>query len=147
MIYRKCTVCGNKVEQYTQCVCERKKRLDNYKDYQQRRLQDEAEKERVAFYQSDEWEQCKKSVARHQYNLDLLEWSSGRVVQSELYHHVIEVRDSKDSMIDIYNIIGLTNGNHNKVHAIMKQGPKKRKQIQDMLMDIIDRFEKEYYYE
>jgi hypothetical protein len=133
------------VEQYAQCVCERKKRLDNYKDYQQRRLQDEVEKERVAFYQSDEWEQCRQTVARHQYNLDLVKWSRGRIVQAELYHHVIEVRDSKDSRLDIYNIIGLTQSNHNKIHAIMKQGWEEKKQIQDMLLDILDRFEREYY--
>lgn len=67
MVMRKCTVCGCKVPQYTQCECERQKRLDNYKDYQHRRTLDEEEKERVAFYQSKEWELCRDTVARHQY--------------------------------------------------------------------------------
>lgn len=145
MIYRKCTVCGNKVPQYTQCVCEKKKRLDNYRDYQERRVRDEAEKERTAFYQSKEWEQCRESVARHQYNLDLIEWSKGEVVQAEMYHHVIEVKEDADGRLDTYNIIGLTQANHNKVHAFMNRGSKEKKIMQDMLMDILDRFESEYY--
>lgn len=48
-------------------------------------------------------------------------------------------------MLDINNIIGLTQANHNKLHAIMKRGPKEKKQIQDMLIDILERLENEYY--
>lgn len=145
MIYRKCTVCGCKIPQYTLCPCEQKKRLDNYRDYHQRRIQDEAEKERVTFYQSDEWEQCRNAVASHQFNLDLYEWSKGEVIQADLYHHVIEVRDSTEDRIDIHNIIGLTQGNHNKIHAYMNKGFKQKRDMQNKLMDILERFENEYY--
>lgn len=145
MIYRLCTVCGRKVPQYELCQCEHKKKLDNYRDYQRRRMLDEEEKERVIFYQSDEWKQCRDTVARHQYNMDLIEWSKGNIVQAELYHHVVEVRQSKEERLDIYNIIGLTQANHNKVHAFMNQGYREKKKIQDMLMEILDKFEAEYY--
>lgn len=145
MIYRKCTVCHKKVPQYTKCDCEKKKRLDNYRDYQQRRMRDEEERARVIFYQSKEWERCRDAVSSHQFNLDLIEWSRGRIVQAELYHHVMEIRDSKEDMLDIYNIIGMTQANHNKVHAIMNRGYKDKVKMQDALMDILDRFENEYY--
>ncbi len=141
---RKCSVCGKKVPQYTQCTCELKKRLENYKDYQKRRLQDEAEKERVSFYQSKEWEQCRDNVARHQYNLDLLEWSKGNIIQAEIYHHVIEVRESKDTMLDMSNIIGLTKANHNKVHYCMNQSKKEKEKMQNQLKEILKDFEHLY---
>ncbi|SHN04305.1 hypothetical protein SAMN02746066_04575 [Anaerosporobacter mobilis DSM 15930] len=145
MIYRLCTVCGSKVPQYELCQCEHKKRLDNYRDYQRRRIENEEEKERVDFYHSDEWERCRNTVAAHQFNLDLIEWSKGNIVQADLYHHVIEVRDSKEDRLDIYNIIGVTQANHNKVHAYMNRGQREKKKMQDALMDILDRFETEYY--
>ncbi|MDF2844811.1 MAG: endonuclease domain protein [Herbinix sp.] len=145
MIVRKCTVCGKKVPQYTKCACEIQKRLDNYKDYQKRRVLYEDEKERVDFYQSKEWELCRATVARHQFNLDLLEWSKGNIVQAEVYHHVIEVKESKDVWLDIYNIMGLTQSNHNKLHAQMNQSTRKKKAIQAELMSILHRFEEEFY--
>jgi len=145
MIYRKCTVCGKKTPQYTLCHCETKKRLENYRDYQQRRILDQEEKERVAFYQSKEWEHCRSTVAGHQFNLDLIEWDKGNIIQADLYHHVIEVRDSKIDRLYIHNIIGLTQGNHNKVHAYMNIDYKHKVEMQNRLLDLLDKFEKEYY--
>ena len=145
MIVRKCTVCGAKVPQYTQCSCEQKKKLDNYRDYTRRRILDEQEKERVTFYQSKEWSRCRDAVASHQFNLDIIEWSRGFVVQADLYHHVVEVRNNNTDRLDIYSIIGLTQGNHNRIHAIMNRGAKEKKKMQDILMKMLDDFEDEFY--
>lgn len=145
-VYRLCSHCNKRVEQYKQCSCEIAKRKESYRDYQRRRVSDEKDKKSQVFYNSGDWTRCKEVLESHQFCIDLLELhKTGKVVQAECYHHIVEVKEDWDARLDIYNIIGLTVANHNKVHAIMRQGSKQKKAMQNLLNEILEKFEMEFY--
>jgi hypothetical protein len=145
MIYRKCPICGNKVPQYTECACETTRRRESYKQYQARIIRIENEKKVKDFYNSDEWNKCKANVAAHQFHLDIMELSRGNIVQADLYHHIIEVKDDWESRLDTNNIVGLTQGNHNHIHALMNRSAKEKRMVQDMLRDILENVENSFF--
>jgi hypothetical protein len=127
------------------CECEEKKKRESYRNYRKRRMQDEDEKERQDFYNSGMWKDFRESTAVHQFGLDLIEWNKGRVVDAETYHHIEEVREAWDKRLDKDNVIGMTQDNHNKIHALMKRSKKDKEAIQKALKELIVRFNAEYY--
>lgn len=145
MVYRTCSQCGKRVPEYTLCKCEKEKKRENYRLYQERRLLDKLGKDTYHFYNSGAWTRCKGNAASHQFRLDLIEWDKGNIVEAETYHHIFEIKEDWSRRLDDNNIIGLTQQNHMRVHALMNRSEKDKAMIQEYLMDLLERFNKEYY--
>lgn len=147
MIYRKCTQCHVRVPEYSKCKCEREIRRESLRLYDERRMMDERSKASAIFYKGATWLRCRNSVGNRQYWIDLIEWNKGNIVEVEVFHHIIEVKEDWSLRLDRDNIIGLTQRNHMRVHAMMSKSDKDKALIQDALRELIYKFNKEYYWE
>lgn len=102
---------------------------------------DEEYKEKVAFYKSDTWLQCRDRVLVRCKGIDLYDYyingvfSLGRVV-----HHIVPRKEDKSRQYDVDNLIALTNTNHNKIHDMYKTD---KENIQKMLFELLDRWDRE----
>lgn len=117
---------------------EQKKRFKEYK------LRREDDKEN-SFYNSDSWKRLRASVTAMYFYIDILEYySTGRIIQGENLHHIIEVKEDWARRLDIDNLIYLSSGNHRRVHAYYNKGIKERKQMQKVLFGLVERFVEEF---
>ena len=144
-VYRKCGVCQGRVLVGQLCECEVKKRQENYKVYKQRCKMNEQDASSQEFYNSGQWLRCRDAVATHQFGIDLIEWDKGNVIASEMYHHIVEVKSDKAERLNADNIMGLTQLNHMRVHALMNKSEKDNKLIKKYLLELIIKFNEEYY--
>lgn len=140
-LYRLCSACGKKVAYGTKCNCEIKEQKESYKHYKSNRT-DTREQE---FYSSNSWIKCRNSIASHQLGLDIIEWSKGKVVQAETYHHIIETKDDWSLRLDANNIVGLTKKNHIAIHRLMNKSSENKRKVQEYLKGILKKFEEEFF--
>jgi 5-methylcytosine-specific restriction enzyme A len=127
------------------CIKHERVDKERYKEYQARRLADTEEKKYQEFYESIEWRRLRKVIALGFLEIDILEYyTTGRIVQGERVHHIVELREDWNSRLDIFNLIYLTEKNHRKVHAIYERSERDKKAMQNILFKLIDRFNKEF---
>lgn len=145
MLYRICR-CG-KVINYTERYCKEcskkieEQKREKYKDYKKNRK----DKKEQKFYSSKAWISCRDNIKKHQLGIDLIEWSRGRIVDADTYHHIVELKEDYNKRLDKDNIIGLTQSNHLKVHSLMDKSEIDKRKIQEFLKELLEKFEKEYY--
>lgn len=112
-----------------------------YKEYKLRR-EDKAEQK---FYNTDEWKRIRAACISLQNGIDIVEYyRTGKVVQAEAYHHIEELKDNWERRLDVDNIIGLTERNHRRVHAVYLKGDKEKKSMQRTLLALLDKYYKEF---
>ncbi|AJA49540.1 hypothetical protein CPAST_c34790 [Clostridium pasteurianum DSM 525 = ATCC 6013] len=139
--YRKCGVCGKKVLEHTECECEIAKKKEYYNKYRKNRTDIKEQK----FYRSDSWIRIKDSVKARQLGMDIYEYmTTGLVIQAEMYHHIVEVKDDWNKRLDSDNLIGLTKGNHVYIHSLYNKDEDIRKQTQKILFNMLDKFYKKF---
>lgn len=127
------------------CIKHERVDKERYKEYQARRLADTEEKKYQEFYESIEWRRLRKVIALGFLEIDILEYyTTGRIVQGERVHHIVELREDWNSRLDIFNLIYLTEKNHRKVHAIYERSERDKKAMQNILFKLIERFNKEF---
>lgn len=127
--------------------CIRHEHLDKerYKEYQQRRLQDELQKKYQEFYTSIPWKRLRKEIIATLLGMDILEYyTTGQIVPGERVHHIIELDEDWSSRLDSLNLIYLTEKNHRRVHAAYERSPKDKKAMQTKLFELLDRFYEEF---
>ena len=118
---------------------------ERYKDYQRRRLEDYNEAKAQGFYHSTDWDRIKEAVKAGLYHIDIFEYYlTGKIVEGETVHHIIEVKEDWDSRLDVNNLIYLTNKNHSKIHSKYNAGLDSKKRIQKILFGLLERFNKEF---
>lgn len=122
-----------------------KKQKERYKDYQRRRLEDYNEVMSQAFYQSSDWERLKEAVKASFFHIDIFEYYlTGKIVEGETVHHVIEVKEDWNNRFDINNLIYLTQRNHLLIHNKYNKSLKDKKKAQQILLGLIEKFSKEF---
>lgn len=116
-----------------------------YKEYQRRRRKDKEQKKYQDFYNNPQWRRVSKAIINDYYFIDILEYyRTGNIVEGEAVHHIVELEEDWDSRFDILNLIYLTEKNHRRVHAEYEKGSKEKARMQEILFDLIDRFNKEF---
>lgn len=118
-------------------------RKQNNKDYKAKRT----DKREQGFYNSDEWEALRQQVLAHYFNLDLYGYYvNGRVVQAELVHHVVEIKDygGWEHRLDFNNMFPCTKGTHAVIHAAYKKSSDNKAEMQKQLINLIERFNKDF---
>jgi len=116
-----------------------------YKEYKKRRMQDKEQKKYQDFYNSNEWKRVRDIVIAGCYSIDILEYyKTGKIIQGERVHHIIELEQDWNSRFDIFNLIYLTERNHRRVHEEYKKGNKEKKQMQELLFRLIDKWNNEF---
>ncbi len=122
-----------------------KRQRERYKDYSKRRQADKEQKKYQDFYNSDDWKQERLAVITNCFGIDILEYyRTGKIVVGQTVHHISTLEDDWNSRLDFYNLIYLTEQNHRRVHAEYEKGQREKKQMQDILFSLLDRWNDEF---
>lgn len=140
-----------KIVDYGTAYCEyhqkkwEQEQRERYKEYSNRRRRDKEQKKYQDFYNSDEWKRIRIAAMVGHYHIDILEYyRTGRIVQGERVHHIIELSEDWNSRIDIFNLIYLTEQNHRRVHEEYKKGKREKQRMHEILFALLDKWNLEY---
>lgn len=118
---------------------------DRYKEYKQRRLKEKDQKKYQDFYNSKAWRMVRSNIISNCYSVDILEYyKTGNIIQGESVHHIEELDSNWSMRLDTGNLIYLTEQNHRRVHVEYDKGEREKKQMQDLLLGLLDRWNKEF---
>lgn len=141
MLYRLCNVCKKRIEYGKQCQCEIDREKARYKEYASSRTDKDIQK----IYASKRWEEVRELASIQQCGLDLYSYYiEGKIVQAETYHHIIEVKEDISRAYDVTNIIGNTQANHMLIHSKYNKGNKDKKEMQELLFSLLERWKEEF---
>lgn len=129
MIYKKCGKCKKKIEYNKQCDCKK----EGYKEYNSFKRYKGQEKVYSDFYNDKFWTRLSDKV-RKKYNylcVSCLMEEDIDIVECDLAHHIIEVKEDFDRRYEEDNLIALCHRCHNILHSnYTKEKQLKLKQIQ-----------------
>lgn len=118
---------------------------ERYKEYKRRRLKDKFQVKAQSFYNSMEWERIKNAIKASLFHIDIFEYYlTGRIVEGEDVHHIIEIDEDWNSRLDINNLIYLTHKNHMRIHSKYNKSKKDKEKAQKILLGLLVQFEKEF---
>lgn len=118
---------------------------ERYKEYQGRRLKDKEQKKYQQFYNSDNWKKVRDAVVNECLGIDIYEYyTTGKIMQGERVHHIIELNDDWSCRLDMSNLIYLTERNHRNIHSIYEKSNRDKRIMQDKLFRMINKFYKEF---
>ena len=122
-----------------------KENKDRYKEYSARRRRDEEQKKYQDFYSSKEWLAIRKASIAECLGIDILEYYRiGKIIEGSRVHHIVELDEDWNCRLDVGNLIYLTEQNHRRVHSEYDKGDKEKKVMQRLLLELLDRFNKEF---
>lgn len=141
-LYRKCSICGNKVLANTKCKCEIKRDKHRYIEYAKHRQDKDAQK----VYTSGAWEKTKEVCNTRQSGLCLYSYYIlDEIKEIELFHHIIEVKQDISKAYDVENVIGVTDSAHKLIHSTYLKGEREKKLMQELLFKLLCRWNKEMH--
>ncbi len=121
------------------------KEKERYKEYSKRRRADIEQKKYQDFYNSDIWKRVRSIVITDCYGIDILEYyKTGKIIQGERVHHIDCLEDNWNCRLDFGNLIYLSEQNHRRVHSKYNEGQREKKQMQNILYALIERWNEEY---
>ena len=136
-IYKRCSRCGKRLGASQKCSCLK----NRHKEYKKYRKDSKEEK----FYSNNEWELFKGKMVEHYKGLDIYEYYiNKKIVYGYTMHHIEELKDNWNRRVDPYNVIYLTESNHQKVHKAYKEGQKQKEEMQKLLCELIKRWNQEF---
>ena len=90
-----------------------------------------------SFYGGGRWARLSKAI-RTTYPYDLYAYhAKGRVVPSDIVHHIIPLKERPDLGYDEYNLIALSHESHNEIEQVYAQGGYRKSEVQRTLLDIL----------
>ena len=123
-----------------------KQEKERYKEYSARRRRDMEQKKYQDFYSNKDWKRIRDVCIADSYGIDILEYyRTGRIVQGERVHHIVELSDYWNSRLDISNLIYLTEQNHKRIHGEYDKGIKEKEKMQRVLFELIKKFNSEFF--
>lgn len=132
MIEHSLKYCDDCLEKY-----EREKK-DRYKQYDEDRKDDMYWK----FYKTKEWIRLREYALMYYNYIDLWEYyMNNRIINANTSHHIIELRENWDRRLDFTNQFPCSESNHNVIHGLYE---KDKKGTQEMLRELLDRWEIEF---
>lgn len=142
-LYKYCS-CGLKIE-YTQGKCDSCKAKAEesnkvrYKKYRDSRSKDKE----MIFYNTKEWQKLRDYIVNSYFNMSVYSYyKDGKIVPSEVVHHLIEVRDSWNNRLNKMNLITVTRREHQEIHRRMELEGKEKVRLE--LEGMIKRFREEF---
>lgn len=144
MLFKLCPYCGIKVPQYKEdCInkCKEKRNKLRNKEYDLYNR----DKESTKIYRDKQWgkltQQCKSKFN----GLDIYQlYKYNKIVKGELSHHIKEVKEDKNRVFDISNLIYVSNKSHAEIHTAYKKSKEDKLAMQAYLFKIVQRYKEEY---
>ncbi|MBE1305857.1 endonuclease [Clostridium botulinum] len=103
------------------------------------------DKESTKIYRDKQWgkltQQC-KSIFN---GLDIYQlYKYNKIVKGELSHHIKEVKEDKNRVYDISNLMYVSNKSHAEIHKAYKKSKEDKLAMQAYLFKIVQRYKEEY---
>nr|DAJ91744.1 MAG TPA: NinG protein [Caudoviricetes sp.] len=144
MLFKLCPYCGIKVPQSQEDCdnkCKEKRNKLRNKEYDLYNR----DKENTKIYRSKQWikltQQCKSKFN----GLDIYQlYKYNKIIHGELSHHIKEVKEDKNRVYDISNLIYLSNKSHAEIHTAYKKSKEDKLAMQAYLFKIVQRYKEEY---
>ncbi|EPY2296336.1 hypothetical protein ACXATC_004029 [Clostridium sporogenes] len=148
MLFKLCPYCGIKVPQGQEDCdnkCKEKRNKLRNKEYDLYNR----DKESTKIYRSKQWikltQQCKSKFN----GLDIYQlYKYNRLVGGNLSHHIIEVKEDKNRVYDINNLIYVSGSKkyntHAEIHTAYKKSKEDKLAMQAYLFKIVQRYKEEY---
>lgn len=122
-----------------------KQEKERYKEYSARRRRDDKQKKYQDFYSNKDWQRIRDVCIADCYGIDILEYyRTGRIIQGERVHHIVELNDDWECRLDVGNLIYLTEQNHRRIHSEYDKGDKEKALMQRVLFELIKKFNSEF---
>ncbi|HID0817752.1 TPA: hypothetical protein ACXNW8_003469 [Clostridium botulinum] len=144
MLFKLCPYCGIKVPyDMEDCInkCKEKRNKLRNKQYDLYNR----DKESTKIYRDKRWlkltGQCKSKFD----GLDIYQlYKYNKIIYGELSHHIIEVKENKDRVFDISNLIYVSNKSHAEIHTAYKKSKEDKLAMQVYLFKIVQKWKEEY---
>lgn len=119
------------------CTCISKRYVEQHKAV--------ADSKENQFYFTKEWKVARQVAIDICFGLDIYSYYIENIIEyGETVHHIIPLKDGWNKRIDIKNLIFLTESNHQKIHALMKQSEAEKQKIITQLKMLVKRFRAEF---
>lgn len=129
MIYKRCSICGKRVEEGKTCPC--RKTEEKYK-----RKYSAPEGTRK-LYHTYRWQQLKSAVMAMYSGLDQWSMSEGRMEPAEVLHHIIPAEEAPELFWSVSNLIPLSRASHDAVHGLYRRSEADRSAAVERLRAMI----------
>ena len=121
------------------------RRRASNREYKRKRMQDEDEARRQKLYSSRKWRKFREAQIARRFGIDIYEYyTTGKIVNAEVYHHIRDTKEDWDRRFDSKNVIGVSGENHKKIHDEYDKGYIDRIRMQRKLTDMLIDFEREF---
>lgn len=118
---------------------------ERYKEYSYRRRQDEEQKKYQDFYSSKVWLRSRDVAISECFGIDIIEfYRTGKIVQGQTVHHIVELDEDWNRRLDIENLIYLNESNHQHIHGLYKKNSKTKENTIKGLIELKERFIREF---
>lgn len=132
MLTKVCARCGIRYSGRVCPACEAK-RQKSYDSAQRSR-------QRAALYRSAVWQRLTRWCRESCCGVDLYAlYTSGRIVQGRLSHHIVPLEDNAARGYDPGNLIWVSDHSHAMIHRAYDASQEEKKRMQKMLFDIRER--------
>ena len=106
MIWKRCPICGRRVETGKECACKRKQ-------HNQSNRTDGIRKQ----YKSTRWQKLRLAILQQYDYIDLYAlYHDGKVVPADCVHHITEILDDPGGFYDVPNLFPTSSGSHAAIH-------------------------------
>lgn len=143
MLYKYCS-CGQKIE-YSKYKCDScKAKAEEYSKERKKRYRDRQIKDKeMMFYNTKEWTKLRNYIVNAYMNMSVYSYyKEGKIVESEVVHHLVEVREDWGKRLDKFNLIPLTRKEHQLIHNRIEREGKEKVRLE--LEDMVARFREEF---
>lgn len=132
--------CGKLIPQREKYCKECNKTVnERHKEYNKYRRN----KKHNAFYFSTPWIKVRAKVLQDFNYIDIYQYYvNNKVVKAEMVHHIVELEEDWSKRLEVSNLIPLSNATHNMITNLYKD-ERKRKELQKLFYELIDRYRKE----
>jgi len=99
------------------------------------------DKEYTGFYHSPEWQRMRDYIIKRYDGIDLYAFDiDHKIVSATMVHHIVEIKESFMSRLNISNLIPLSDTSHAKINTMYQSDKKKTQQL---LYDILRKHSKQ----
>ncbi|KOY64224.1 hypothetical protein [Clostridium sporogenes] len=144
MLFKLCPYCGIKVPQSQEDCdnkCKEKRNKLRNKEYDLYNR----DKENTKIYRSKQWIKLTQQCKSRFNGLDIYQlYKYNKIIHGELSHHIKEVKEDKNRVYDISNLIYLSNKSHAEIHTAYKKSKEDKLDMQAYLFKIVQKWKEEY---
>jgi len=100
-------------------------------------------KKSADFYHSDEWIKTREVVLNKFSHIDIYAYyAEHKIIAANIVHHIDELNDDWSKRLNIENMIPVSDGSHNKIHAAYKSN---KAETQKLLFELRNKWINEFY--